>query len=628
MDLILLENESQVRDCEKRFKKLEDTRIVALSPFAMYELDKRKLQHRIIEDFYGQERFYRLGIANFKKVEQLCNILDRHIFEANPLIKEKGLRPSFFGFYSLKILYDALSLRVFQLSSMFGAEKPKRVFVYATEKYPFGLSASAPYVAFDNRESVYSRLLSLGGWGPEIEPLSSPHQTLTEGSQAQPQLKNKLKSLVLRYPILSGFFADVKRRGLLESLKGAFGPPGASPILLFGGGYNWNECEEEFRKRGIGPMIRMRDDIEYWAEQDRNEGRGADCLLQGLSADKEFRNLFIQNNVDFFPLAEERLRFLIERTVPACLKAYSFTSEMLKRRRIKAMLASTFITPTVHSAATAAHNNDIPVVSWQHGNYGQFDHPIIVYNDIMEPDTHFVFGEGVAEKYKGQAKKHKTRIIPMGSTSLDSLRDAKPKAPIAKPQGKKTVLYVTTNFYQNNLYTSFYPPFSDNLFWRTQKAILDTLAKHEDYAVIVKTYENPIYMETPLRAYAKEMGFGNCRFVRDECWFTDLLPLADVIVIDFPSTTLLESLTTSKPIFVCTAHLRIDKPAERILKRRAFCYSNIERFTRTLDRYLTTGASEKTDLDDREFLKMYGTHIDDGKSAARAADYVKNILTR
>ncbi|MFH1429683.1 MAG: hypothetical protein ABIH39_08070, partial [Candidatus Margulisiibacteriota bacterium] len=61
---------------------------------------------------------------------------------------------------------------------------------------------------------------------------------------------------------------------------------------------------------------------------------------------------------------------------------------------------------------------------------------------------------------------------------------------------------------------------------------------------------------------------------KDECSFTDLLPLADVVVIDLPSTVLLQALTTSKPVFVYTGHLHIDDRAQKLLSRRASCHQN------------------------------------------------------
>ena len=315
------------------------------------------------------------------------------------------------------------------------------------------------------------------------------------------------------------------------------------------------------------------------------------------------------------------------------MRAYEETTEVVKKGDAKAFLTSVFARCATHSAAQAARNSHIPVVTWQHGAYVAATHPIVNYIDLMSSDVHFAFGEGVVKNHAEAAKRFGTQIVPIGSSSLEALYRApkpnKAKKIVGLTPGKKVLLYVTTNFYQNNLYISYPPPFSDNQFWRTQRAILDVLAKHDDYTAIVKTFPSPLYREPPVRSYANEKGFKNCQFVKDECTFTDLLPIADLLVIDFLSTPLLEALTTSKPIFVCTEHLHLDTQAQKLLEQRAFCYSELKKMVSALDKYLSEGKAEKdVDLNNREFLKAYGASSQARGSSARAAKMLKKIMTK
>jgi hypothetical protein len=194
---------------------------------------------------------------------------------------------------------------------------------------------------------------------------------------------------------------------------------------------------------------------------------------------------------------------------------------------------------------------------------------------------------------------------------------------------KKVVLYETTNFYQNNLYLSIPPPFSDNNFWRVQRTILDTLAKHHDYTAVVKLHPNPMHRAPPMRAYAETNKFKNCQFFRGEYTATDLLSIADLLAIDFPTTTLLEALTTSKPIFVYTGHLHINAKALKLLERRAFCYRELKSFTDALNEYLSEGKIDgKVNLKDKKFLEAYGVGPQRRGSAVRAAKMLKQIISR
>ena len=635
--IILLEHEGQVKNCSKRLKEIKGRKlIVALSPFAMYELEKRGLSYEPIEDYYSSKELYKLGINNYKKVENLCDIIDTHIQNACPTTAELSIRPALFSFYYLKIVYDAATIRLYQLSKLIDAENPDVLCIYDGKRYPFGISEMAPYLFYDNRESIYARLLACEGWGIPVTVL--PHVPYLESPDVQNTSKKKMARRLQRYPELYDLAVEAHKRGwrgLLDGLKNYLRAGKGARLFLFGTGYNWDDCREELKSVGISPLfIRMRDNLEYWVNADFPD-KDASVLSEawkGLQADDSFRKFFTWGRVDFFPVVEERLRFLVEGLTPVCLNTYEKTAEVLKKIKVKAFLASTFANPTTRSAAQAARNSKVPVVTWQHGSYGYVDQPMIPYNDLNS-DVHFVFGEGVADKYTKPARRLGTRLISIGSPSLETLFQMQPpdkaKKIIKSLPKKKIVLYVSTNFYQNNLYISFPPPFSDNDLWRTQQAVLDVLAKHHNYTVVVKTHPTHIYRDSPIRLYAEGKKFKNCQFIRDECDFTDLLPIADMFVIDFPSTTLLQALTTSKPIFVYTGHLYIDAQAQKLLERRAFCYRELKELANALDKYLSTGRIEKRlDMNDRKFLKAYGTSSLEGGSGARAAKMLRKIMLR
>ena len=95
-------------------------------------------------------------------------------------------------------------------------------------------------------------------------------------------------------------------------------------------------------------------------------------------------------------------------------------------------------------------------------------------------------------------------------------------------------------------------------------------------------------------------------------------------MIDWPSTVLLEALTTSKPIFVYTGHLHIDDQAQKLLERRASCHGDLKDFVDTLEKFLSGGSINNKDLNDKEFLKRYGIYK--GASGIRAAKELNEII--
>jgi hypothetical protein len=635
---ILLEHEGQVKDFLKRSNRIKGQKLIlALSPFAIYELDKQDLPYKTPEDYYDSKELYKLGINNYKKVEDLCDIIDEHIQNAFPTIAKLGIRPALFSFYHLKIIYDVVTIRLFQLSKLIEDENPNVLYVYDGKRFPFGISRMAPYLYFDNRESIYARLLTCKGWETSVTTL--PYVPPPENSDKPQSSSKALKAQrwLQRHHRLHALIAETRKRGLhglFDGLKSCLGAGGEIRVLIFGRGYDWDDCGAELESAGIDHFTRIWDDLEYWMNH-RSSDTSADALndaWRGLRVDDKFRKFFVRDNIDFFPVLEERLQFLVEQLTPACINAYKETAELLKKRKIKAFLSSAFDSCTSHSAARAARNSNVPVVTWQEGSYGYFDHPIAIYNNLMDSDAFFTYGEGVVSEYLTSAKRFNTRLLPIGSASLDALSQAqqsKKVKKLASTMSKRVVLYETTNYYQNSLYLSIPPPFSDNHFWHTQRTILDTLAKHHDYTAIVKLHPNPMYRVPPMRAYAETQKFKNCRFFRDEYTATDLLSIADLLVIDFPTTTLLEALTTSKPIFVYTGHLHINAQAQKLLERRAFCYQELKSLTDALNEYLSEGKIDrKVNLNDKKFLEAYGVGPQKGGSAVRAAKMLKQIIPR
>jgi hypothetical protein len=242
-----------------------------------------------------------------------------------------------------------------------------------------------------------------------------------------------------------------------------------------------------------------------------------------------------------------------------------------------------------------------------------------------------VFGDGVARQFQEAARKYDTQLIPVGSAMLDELMKECSSAECEKirrqlPLNKKVIVYVTTNYYQSNLSISTYPPLSDNLLWRSQQAIMDTLGRQPEYDVIVKLHPSKFYREQPLKRYAEHKHLDHWNFIRDEIPFDTLLSCADAIICDFPSTTLLQALTTSKPIFVYLGHHNMEDSARELLERRAICYTNLVEFTIAIESFLTSGSMGIARLEDKEFLEAYGISASDGTASARATEVLKELI--
>jgi hypothetical protein len=117
----------------------------------------------------------------------------------------------------------------------------------------------------------------------------------------------------------------------------------------------------------------------------------------------------------------------------------------------------------------------------------------------------------------------------------------------------------------------------------------------------------------------------NCK-ITSEYLVYEIALISDGIVVDFPSTALLEVLLTDKPVIVFSDKRFICLLAEarEILSKRAVVEEEITGFFNSLRQFISSDLKILKNSD-RSFLKAYGTFLDDGKSAERVLEKIKEI---
>lgn len=624
--LILLETELQVNDCLAQELSGEKI-IIALSPFAMYELDRKGIKYKIPEEYYSPQDLYSLGMANFQRIEDLCDIMDNCISRWCKEAGELKIRPALFIFYSLKMIYDAMTIRIFQLSNIFDIEKPDVIYIHDSRLFPFRYkNDDEGFFRFDNRDSLYSKLLKLDGWKKEIIFFDIESNNEPELKPANSPLFHGLKKYIFSKPDISNLAMIIKKdglKGIFFWIKYLIYSKERKHIGLLGGGYNWDDSLKEILSEKIGPIYHFNHGGEELFNNN-NQDINLNNAWNELYSSRIFIDFFSFMGIDFLSILKERLEFIVKRSTKACIKTEKDMEGFINKNNIKAVISSVIATSLDHSAAKAAHNQKVPVITWQHGAYGAFHHQIINYLDLISSDYHFVFGDGVKEQYTQQAISYGTKIVSTGSAALDRLAI---KFSRERQSESRKILYITAAGYQNHLYISHYPPFSDNYFWQTQKAIIDTLGKHPEYSIIMKLHPTPYYRKLDFKSYTDEKKYSNFEFIMNEKSTEELLLLADTVILDIPSTVLLQSLTTSKPVFVYMGHARFDPAPLQLLMNRAVCHENLEEFILKLEDYLTNKNYSK-DLSNKDYLLRFGTYLDKGFASRRAAEALRQIIDK
>jgi hypothetical protein len=300
-----------------------------------------------------------------------------------------------------------------------------------------------------------------------------------------------------------------------------------------------------------------------------------------------------------------------------------------KKYNICGVMRSSAPNAMAHTVNQLARNLKIPVFTWQHGHVG-FNKIIDQFGDyfnLMTSDYTFVFGKGSQKAHETSSQSFPSKIHITGSASIDSLKGSIKTNRSNKPSSKTRVLYATTNYYQNHWYFGMLPGLSDRHLYLDQKTIYQALLrlqKRFNLELTIKLYPSDEFLEPP---WARDANFcgPQVKFVKGEKSFTELLLCHDIVILDSPSTTLLQALSTTLPVFILMRYWRYPPPMMRSLSRRIVCKEDAEELISDLEKLLID-QNYPVDLLNVDFLKEFGTHTDDGQSAQRTMHYMNTIL--
>ena len=274
----------------------------------------------------------------------------------------------------------------------------------------------------------------------------------------------------------------------------------------------------------------------------------------------------------------------------------------------------------------AARATGCPVVVYQHGAYGMAvpDRHVNVM-EIQPSDAFLVYGSGTARDLSSGFGSHPRlchRPLPnVGSINLEGIWRTR----TTRPDPIYDVCYVTSYPNSDTRYMerSHHPPIA---LGRLERSLLRLLAGHPQRSVLVKTvqlYGQHHFITKVVRRLAPT----NINILADG-QFSDMAWRGLLIVIESPSTVLLEACATNLPI-LCLVNLdwlHIDSHWLDLLKRRAMVATSVDDFLRKLDDILTGWPPQKINSVDDSFLLQYGIHQADGRSAERAADALAQVL--
>jgi hypothetical protein len=296
---------------------------------------------------------------------------------------------------------------------------------------------------------------------------------------------------------------------------------------------------------------------------------------------------------------------------------------------------------TIFSAAKAC---DIPTFVYMHGGVSRCNWDNLVISEMFLTDNYLVQGDGIKRILRKRAEsltsyKVSARVTSVGSPLLDFYRSKRwirtsrqIRKTILKTKYRALILYIPT-FYGNEGFRLFDTWLVDSDYFHFQEKLLSVFSHFREFLFIYKEFPGSLALVThninPLINFINERRIDNVVVIKD-ILLAKLIFAVDTIILDHNQTALCEALLTSKPILVFeqgSMSQRVTEPiALDLLKKRALVARTQEDFLKLVENFLRAGDFSEIQNPNDEFLRAYGTHLNDGLSAERASEYILEIV--
>jgi len=618
--VILLHSDDVLREILPFLKEArERCIIIPTSPEVLFSLDDLAEHYKILESYYSPEEYQNyFGPVN-QKIINFSLELDAIITQSFPNIKQKGLAPASFNFYSFIRMFHPLIDGYFKIKKIVERERPDKIIIFSEENQFVREPGLEGWLLWGPKEDIMRKIIKSHDFGCKVIDFKVEEQEKLERYHFKISFFQKLlrKNIRLRY------FLKLFKRDAMLALLIFFHQRTLKPLLLLNNGYDWEFCHNEFYKKGFYVYGQINDILEDFIDNNTQEEH-VKTALKLVKNNALLQELLHFDNFDMYPLLEEKITIFLEKIVPACLVAYEKFLKVIAQKNIKALLFSVNPTAISKSISLAAKNSGVKVIGWQHGdaNYEALD-PII-FNDMFLADIFLSWGPGSDEnRAKGMNRLSlhpEVKII--GSSMLDSLMVNRERGLLTKLP-RPFLVYVPSMYYFTNSYLFSPEPYSDNNVYDSQRKIIEGF-KNIKSTNAIPLHPNPFYASKNFYDYCKSVK--NTVVFKNEYSLFELFFASDAIIINIPSTTVLQAVALSKPVFCLTRHLKISQKAKELLAKRAVVSDSPEKLIEAVQVFCKSG-EYGADINNNEFLEYFGTRSD-GLAAERAVEAVANSINK
>ncbi|MDD5691374.1 MAG: hypothetical protein PHC37_06765, partial [Candidatus Omnitrophica bacterium] len=325
---------------------------------------------------------------------------------------------------------------------------------------------------------------------------------------------------------------------------------------------------------------------------------------------EELRSWFRFGGIDCFPAAQNPLRNFITKTMPEFIAYTAYLEDLFLRKRVGLLICTAVADPVDIAEVIAARRSSAVVISSEHGGIGSLRLPIVEYQDYRPADFSLRYGRESVRLYNDEFKIDKRSnscvLSAVGSVPLAKMFKRERSKDMNTPKKQKTLLYIPTGLVGEQMYFAWnhYP---DLWYWRLLKDVFLLFKTYPDIKVLFKEYpfDNS---RNPIKDYVKARNITNVSFIPAQSPTEDHLGKADLLVMDFPSTSLMGALCTRKPIilFYDPRWLKLADRGSVLLEKRVELATSKEKLLSTLKRWCDMSYWPEIYSPDDSYLKAFG----------------------
>jgi hypothetical protein len=619
------------------------TAILALNPPVHYLLERQGVAANRLEDYHSEDELQTFGFTLLAVIDEVCEIVDETLLEHVEVFRRFDLKVGSLSWYEIKNLINSVAIPTFITRRMLEAEAPQEVRYFGTRG---GLtSESLAYVDESPWPYVVPMVCNVMGVHSAEEPLVGPQggeqplrSTFDRGSIGLPRLRS-LFSRIIGTRRTRNHSLPVNGRG--------------QTLLVLSTGYSMKYVVDILRQSHeleivrfslrspacVQPIVPSGPSQYLPAELPTLLDDRLRTAWERVKSDKRMKDALTFLGSDVSDVVGKRLHYLFNHVATEMLRTALQTEEVINRFEPAAMVATNM--PLLERVAMhTARRRGVPTVVYQHGatggvvlteTHGSF---VKYQTDLRWSDWAFTFGDGDS-RYYSRSYPDAAKPVSVGSAALDEVRGR--KTGIREKRREKRALGLKSDvpaiFYVPTSMDGYLRPIparnrSPSLMFEIERAIADFFSQFPDFQFVFKMHA--VHVESPISRYIEDRGYSNCKVIRQP--FRKLLHLADAFVADFPSTSFLEMLTTDRPILFCGHELPQKFNPEKwhpsilpMWKERVLYAEQLDEFLEMLRGFLRKGDFSPVKSSD-EMLRLFGTHLDDGKSAERAIIELKRII--